>query len=69
MTAADERTEVDRETGADVLAAAREQVLERGVGLTEAQVLEVLRLPEDRIPELLALAHEVRMRWCGPEVE
>ncbi|MGH3881181.1 MAG: biotin synthase BioB [Actinophytocola sp.] len=69
MTAADERTELDRETGVDVLAAAREQVLERGVGLAEAQVLEVLRLPEDRIPELLALAHEVRMRWCGPEVE
>jgi biotin synthase len=53
----------------DVLNEAREQVLERGVGLTEAQVLKVLELPEDRIPELLALAHEVRERWCGPEVE
>ncbi|GHH51358.1 MULTISPECIES: biotin synthase BioB [Lentzea] len=53
----------------DVLDEAREQVLERGVGLTEAQVLKVLELPEDRIPELLALAHEVRERWCGPEVE
>ncbi|MCG8922398.1 MULTISPECIES: biotin synthase BioB [Lentzea] len=53
----------------DVLDEAREQVLERGVGLTEAQVLKVLELPDDRIPELLALAHEVRERWCGPEVE
>ncbi|SDL77950.1 biotin synthase [Lentzea albidocapillata subsp. violacea] len=53
----------------DVLDEAREQVLERGVGLTEAQVLKVLELPEDRVPELLALAHEVRERWCGPEVE
>jgi biotin synthase len=52
-----------------VLAVAREQVLERGVGLTEPQVLRVLRLPDDRLEELLALAHEVRMRWCGPEVE
>ncbi|MGH3758535.1 biotin synthase BioB [Actinophytocola sp.] len=52
-----------------MLAVAREQVLERGVGLAEAQVLEVLRLPDDRVPELLALAHDVRMRWCGPEVE
>lgn len=52
-----------------VLATAREQVLERGVGLDEAQVLQVLRLGDDRLPELLALAHEVRMRWCGPEVE
>jgi len=53
----------------DVLADARAQVLERGEGLHEAQVLEVLRLPDDAVPALLALAHEVRMRWCGPEVE
>ncbi|HEY0454487.1 biotin synthase BioB [Actinophytocola sp.] len=68
MTAAAERTKADRTPG-DPLAVAREQVLERGEGLDEAQILEMLRLPEDRIPELLALAHEVRMRWCGPEVE
>ena len=48
---------------------AREQVLERGEGLTQDQVLEVLQLPDDRLEELLALAHEVRMSWCGPEVE
>ncbi len=53
----------------DVLARAREQVLERGEGLDEADVLRVLNLPEDRIAELLGLAHEVRMRWCGPDVE
>ncbi|SEQ51785.1 biotin synthase [Lentzea xinjiangensis] len=53
----------------DVLDEAREQVLERGVGLSEQQVLKVLELADDRIPELLALAHEVRERWCGPEVE
>ncbi len=53
----------------DVLAVARAQVLERGEGLDEDQVLAVLRLPEDRLEELLGLAHEVRMRWCGPEVD
>jgi biotin synthase len=53
----------------DILAVAREQVLGNGVGLTEAQALECLELPDDRLDELLALAHEVRMRWCGPEVE
>ncbi|MGW5050139.1 biotin synthase BioB [Actinokineospora sp. NPDC004072] len=63
MTAAAERTTTD------VLAVAREQVLERGVGLDEAQVLQVLRLPDERVEELLGLAHEVRMKWCGPEVE
>jgi biotin synthase len=53
----------------DVLAVARQQVLEGGVGLAEDQVLEVLRTGDDRLTDLLALAHEVRMRWCGPEVE
>jgi biotin synthase len=53
----------------DVLELAREQVLERGEGLTQDQVLQVLLLPDDRLDELLAVAHQVRMRWCGPEVE
>jgi len=56
-------------TPIDVLELARDQVLERGEGLDQAAVLEVLRLPDDRLDEALALAHEVRMRWCGPEVE
>ncbi len=54
---------------ADVLDRARTQVLENGIGLDEAGALEVLQLPDDRLPEALQLAHEVRMRWCGPEVE
>jgi biotin synthase len=53
----------------DVLATARTQVLEQGIGLDQAQVLEILRLGDDRLEELLGLAHEVRTRWCGPEVE
>ncbi len=56
-------------TEAAILSTARQQVLERGVGLDESQVLEVLRLPDTALDPLLALAHEVRMRWCGPEVE
>ncbi|MDT7552537.1 MAG: biotin synthase, partial [Pseudonocardiales bacterium] len=53
----------------EILDSAREQVLEHGDGLSEAQVLEVLRLPDDALDALLALAHAVRMRWCGPDVE
>jgi biotin synthase len=53
----------------DILEVARQQVLEEGRGLTEAQALECLELPDDRLDDLLQLAHEVRMRWCGPEVE
>jgi biotin synthase len=56
-------------TESAILTVARAQVLDEGVGLDEAQVLEVLRLPDTALDELLGLAHEVRMRWCGPEVE
>src|SRR5947199_8653020 len=51
-----------------VLAQAR-RVLETGTGLDEAGVLDVLRLPDEELPAALELAHQVRMRWCGPEVE
>src|ERR671914_293346 len=53
----------------EILDRARAHVLADGVGLDEAGILEGLRLPDAELPELLQLAHEVRMRWCGPEVE
>jgi len=53
----------------DPLVRARGQVLEHGVGLSQEQALECLLLPAERLPELLQLAHEVRERYCGPEVE
>jgi biotin synthase len=53
----------------DILATARTQVLEQGMGLTQEQALECLRLPDERVDELLDLAHEVRTKWCGDEVE
>jgi biotin synthase len=65
---ADSRIVTTTEAAA-ILSTARSQVLEDGVGLDEAQVLEVLRLPDDALDDLLQLAHDVRMRWCGPEVE
>ncbi|WP_163801941.1 biotin synthase BioB [Mycolicibacterium sediminis] len=52
-----------------VLDVAREQVLDRGEGLDQEQVLAVLQLSDDHLEDLLALAHDVRMKWCGPEVE
>jgi len=55
-------------TAAGVTAAAA-RVLETGEGLDEAGVLAVLRLPDADLPAVLELAHQVRMRWCGPEVE
>jgi biotin synthase len=53
----------------DILNEAREQVLAEGRGLDQDQVLRCLRLPAGQLAEALSLAHQVRMRWCGPEVE
>ncbi|MFL6025091.1 MAG: biotin synthase BioB, partial [Marmoricola sp.] len=67
-TAAEETTRAS-ESDREILAIAREQVLERGVPLDEAQILAVMRTSDEALSDLLALAHEVRMKWCGPEVE
>jgi biotin synthase len=53
----------------DILDIARAQVLDQGVGLTQEQALECLLLPDERVDELLDLAHAVRVKWCGDEVE
>ena len=53
----------------DILQVAREQVLGRGERLTYEQILAVLRTPDEQLPQLLEIAHEVRMRYMGPEVE
>jgi biotin synthase len=53
----------------DILTTARTRVLDGGRGLDYADLIRVLDLPDDRIPDLLALAHEVRVKWCGEEVE
>ena len=52
-----------------ILDTARSQVLDQGIGLDQAQVRAVLALPAAALPDLLELAHQVRLRWCGPEVE
>jgi biotin synthase len=53
----------------DILEIARRQVLEDGIGLTESQALQALQVPDGRVDDLLDLAHEVRAKWCGDEVE
>ncbi|GLW28642.1 biotin synthase BioB [Actinoplanes regularis] len=52
-----------------ILDRARARVLDGGAGLDQAEILEILRLPDEDLPQLLQLAHDVRMKWCGPEVE
>ncbi|HEX9506714.1 MAG TPA: biotin synthase BioB, partial [Acidimicrobiia bacterium] len=44
-------------------------LLEEHRPLTRAEVLAVAQLPLDGLPDLVALAHRVRLEYCGPEVE
>jgi biotin synthase len=53
----------------DILETARTQVLEQGIGLSQQQAVECLQLPDAELDALLDLAHEVRVKWCGDEVE
>ena len=53
----------------DILERARTKVLDGGEGLSYDELVEVLRLPDEAVPELLELAHAVRMAHCGPEIE
>ncbi|MBW3557311.1 MAG: biotin synthase BioB [Actinobacteria bacterium] len=53
----------------DIITFAREQVLADGEPLSYEQIVDVLRLPDEALPTLLDVAHKVRLRWCGPEVE
>jgi biotin synthase len=52
-----------------ILEVARQQVLDEGRGLDRDQLVQVLQLTDDDVPALLELAHAVRMKWCGPDVE
>ena len=45
------------------------QVVGEGSGLDEQQLVRIMQLPDSDLPALLALAHDVRLAWCGPEVE
>ncbi|MBC9957862.1 biotin synthase BioB [Yimella sp. cx-51] len=56
-------------TGASILDRARDRVLIKGEGLTYDEIVEVLQTPDEMLPSLLALAHEVRLKFNGEEVE
>ncbi len=52
-----------------LLAEAAEALLDRKEQLTLDQLRALAALPSEAVPSLAALAHEVRLAWCGPEVE
>jgi biotin synthase len=52
-----------------LLAAAEEALLDDRRLLTSAELTALAALDSESVPALAALAHQVRLAWCGPEVE
>ena len=44
-------------------------LLDERRSLTRDEVRAVAALPLDELPDLVALAHKVRLAYCGPDVE
>ena len=57
------------DTSRALIAAAGAALLDERRQLTLAELAELAALPDEAVPSLAALAHEVRLAWCGPEVE
>ena len=53
----------------EVLADAGRALLDECRQLTPDELRALVQLPPESVPALAALAHEVRLAWCGPEVE
>lgn len=53
----------------EILHIAHEKVLGEGIGLNYAETLQILQLDDAWLEDLLDLAHQVRLKWCGSEVE
>jgi len=52
-----------------ILDIAREQVLDRGEALRYDQLVQVLQTDDEQLADLLVLAHDVRLKYNGPDVE
>jgi biotin synthase len=52
-----------------LLTAAGEALLDARRLLTLDELASLATLPDSAVPALASLAHEVRLAWCGPEVE
>jgi biotin synthase len=51
------------------IAAARRTLIEDRKPLEAGQLSELATVPDSLVPSLAALAHEVRLEWCGETVE
>ena len=59
----------DALTASAAIAGARRALLDERRLLTEAELALLAVVPDESVVELGSLAHQVRLAWCGPEVE
>ena len=64
-----ERSPVDSTTARALLASAGAALLDERRLLTGDELTALAALPDEWVTSLAALAHQVRLAWCGPEVE
>jgi len=62
-------TTLSTDESAGALSSARAALLDEQRMLSAAELDRLRRLPPTSVPSLASLAHEVRLAWCGPEVE
>jgi biotin synthase len=53
----------------ELVAAAGAALIDQRRLLTMAELAALAELPAEAVPSLAAVAHEVRLAWCGPDVE
>ena len=53
----------------DLLDSARRRLIREGQRLAPEELAALAAVPDDAVPSLAALAHEVRLEWCGDTVE
>jgi biotin synthase len=63
------RPEIDSSTARARLRAAEAALLDERRLLSGAELTSLAELPDTWVTSLAALAHQVRLEWCGPEVE
>jgi biotin synthase len=68
-TVAAEPVAITTRADRDALAAAATALLDERRQLSLDELARLAELPDSSVPALAALAHEVRLAWCGPEVE
>jgi biotin synthase len=64
-----ERPQIESQVARKRLAEAETALLDERRLLTAAELSALAELPDTWVTSLAALAHQVRLAWCGPEVE